>query len=85
MFLKGDPIKKTKCYNCQYCQKINPHGRNKRAHYYCEHPNQEHILEYFRRKKINKAPGYLGTGRGPYNVNPVKTAPAWCPENTKTE
>ncbi|MCX4300521.1 MAG: hypothetical protein OSJ73_26590, partial [Lachnospiraceae bacterium] len=42
--------------------------------------NQGYIQDYFREKRMNKMPGFLGYGARYSEAVPIKTAPAWCPE-----
>ena len=46
----------------------------------CSHPDQGYIQDYFREKRMNKMPGFLGYGARYSEAVPIKTAPAWCPE-----
>lgn len=75
-------MEKIRCSECEWCKKYQKLG-NKRAEYFCGHPAQGYIDDYFHKKRLQKAPGFLDYGR-PECV-PIKTSPAWCPRNRKDE
>ena len=60
---------KMKCKDCPYVKNI---GNS----VYCNHENQMHIIEYFIKNNMLKAPGFLGYCRKGF---PIKTSPKWCP------
>lgn len=68
-----------KCSGCQHCSGLRPIG-NTRTSFTCRHPDQGYINNYFREKRMQKMPGFLGFGARYSDAVPVKTAPAWCPK-----
>ncbi len=73
-----------KCSDCQHCSGLRPIG-NTRTSFTCSHPDQGYINNYFREKRMQKMPGFLGFGARYSDAVPVKTAPAWCPEKKVPE
>ena len=73
-----------KCSGCQHCSGLRPIG-NTRTSFTCSHPDQGYINNYFREKRMQKMPGFLGFGARYSDAVPVKTAPAWCPEKKVPE
>lgn len=73
---KKQPIK---CSECKHCDGHRRLG-NTRTSFYCEHPDQKHILDYFHEKGLSKMPGFLGFGEAYSDIVPIKTSPAWCPK-----
>lgn len=73
-----------KCSGCQHCSGLRPIG-NTRTSFTCSHPDQGYINNYFREKRMQKMPGFLGFGARYSDAVPVKTAPAWCPEKKGPE
>lgn len=73
-----------KCSGCQHCSGLRPIG-NTRTSFTCSHPDQGYINNYFREKRVQKMPGFLGFGVRYSDAVPVKTAPAWCPEKKVPE
>lgn len=53
---------------------------NTRASFSCEHPDHGYILDYFKKRRIQKMPGFLGYGKPFSGEVPIKTSPAWCPK-----
>lgn len=70
-------MNKIKCKECKYCHELKVY-RNTRSEYFCEHPNQKYINDYFEEKRMVKAPAFLAYGKSGEQV-PVKTSPKWCP------
>lgn len=68
-----------KCLECGYCSGLRRCG-NTRTGFICSHPDQGYIQDYFREKRMNKMPSFLGYGARYSEAVPIKTAPAWCPE-----
>ena len=64
--------------NCTGCLYLKGYRKpyNKRAAYYCSHPNQRYIAEYYRKNKLKSMPGFLGFGELSL---PRKRIPKWCP------
>ena len=73
-----------KCSGCQHCSGLRQIG-NTRTSFTCSHPDQGYINNYFREKRMQKMPGFLGFGARYSDAVPVKTAPAWCPEKKVPE
>ena len=73
-----------KCSSCQYCSGLRPVG-NTRTSFTCSHPDQGYINDYFREKRMQKMPGFLGFGAKYSHAVPIKTAPAWCPKKKAPE
>ena len=73
-----------KCSGCQHCSGLRPIG-NTRTSFTCSHPDQGYINNYFREKRMQKMPGFLGFGARYSDAVPVKTAPAWCPKKKVPE
>jgi hypothetical protein len=68
----------SKCM-CISCECLRSHKRlgNTRTEYYCGHENQRYIDAYYRQKKIQSMPGFIGFGKAEF---PRKTTPKWCPK-----
>lgn len=66
-----------RCKVCEYCYELKKTGNTKSA-FYCNHPNQRYIEDYFKKKRMVKAPGFLNYGNVGETV-PIKTSPKWCP------
>ena len=73
-----------KCSGCQHCSGLRPVG-NTRTSFTCSHPDHGYINDYFREKRMQKMPGFLGFGARYSDAVPIKTAPAWCPEKKASE
>ena len=67
---------------CPTCQNLKCYRKvgNSRTEYYCGHPDQRYIRDYFNEHKIKKMPGFLGFGHGQL---PLKRAVKWCPLDKK--
>lgn len=70
---------KIRCADCEHCKDGRPYG-NTKGSFYCEHPDQRYIMDYFETHKMKKMPGFLGFGKPFSSEVPVKTSPAWCPK-----
>ena len=68
-----------KCLECNYCVCMHMRG-NTRNEYFCKHPNQYYIHDYFAKHRLIKMPAFLGFGK---NRCPIKTSPRWCPYNAE--
>lgn len=64
-----------RCQTCPYVSAYRKQG-NSRTEYSCNHPDQEYIMEYFKKHKMVKMPGFLGFGHGKL---PLKRTVKWCP------
>ena len=77
-----------KCSECNHCSGLRCPGSTSTS-FTCSHPDQGYIQDYFREKRMNKMPGFLGYGARYSEAVPIKTSPAWCPEKkggkTKTK
>lgn len=76
MSSKKQPIK---CSDCEHCSGYRRIG-NTRTHFFCKHPDQRYINDYFMQKGIRKMLGFLGFGAVHSDTVPLKTSPAWCPK-----
>lgn len=47
-----------RCKVCEYCYELKKTGNTKSA-FYCNHPNQRYIEDYFKKKRMVKAPGFF--------------------------
>ena len=70
-------MNKCECDRCQYCR---GHRHSTRKGFHCEHPDQKHIDNYFKERKIQKMPGFIGFGENFSDVPVNKTTPKWCPK-----
>lgn len=71
------------CKTCIYC-KCYQTPNAYRYYFWCEHPNQKYIQDYFKKKRMVKSAGFLGFGKSiAENTLPIKKAPAWCPYKKK--
>ena len=70
--------RKIKCSNCNYCKGYKGSSAN-RYGFHCEHTDQQHIIDYFKKKNIKKMAGFIGHGKPYSNIPEIKTSPAWCP------
>lgn len=71
----GASVSSCQCPDCPFLQKYRKLG-NVRTEYYCNHPNQSAIGDYFSLHKIQKMSGFLGFGKDSF---PLKRTPKWCP------
>ena len=64
---------------CQTCPYLKGYRKptNSRTEYYCGHPDQKYIFDYFAKNKLRKSPGFLAFGHGQL---PMKRTVKWCPE-----
>ena len=63
-----------KCSGCQHCSGLRPIG-NTRTSFTCSHPDQGYINNYFREKRMQKMPGFLGFGARYSDADPEKKVP----------
>lgn len=69
---------KIKCSECEYCKLYHSRYGNWKS-CFCEHPDQEYIVQYFSDRDIRSMPGFIGyTGRND-SIVPCKNTPRWCP------
>ena len=73
-----------KCLECNHCSGLRRPGSTSTS-FTCSHPDQGYIQDYFREKRMNKMPGFLGYGARYSEAVPIKTSPAWCPEKKVPE
>ena len=77
--LNEKPKTNHKMLRINHCSGLRRPG-NTSTSFTCSHPDQRYIQDYFREKRMNKMPGFLGYGARYSEAVPIKTAPAWCPE-----
>lgn len=70
-------MKKCECDTCNYCSYTL---HSVRKGFFCNHPEQDYILNYFREKSIQKMPAFIGFGERFSDVPGNKTTPKWCPK-----
>lgn len=70
---------KIRCADCEYCEGVECKF-TARSSFYCQHPDKKHIYDYFKKHRMRKSPGLIGTGEPFLKEVPVKTSPAWCPK-----
>lgn len=46
---------------------------------FCEHPDQDYIMQYFNERDIRSMPGFIGYTGWNDNIVPCKYTPRWCP------
>lgn len=69
---------KIKCSECEYCKFYHSRYGNRKS-CFCEHPDQDYIMQYFNERDIRSMPGFIGyTGRNDSIVS-CKYTPRWCP------
>ena len=66
-----------RCDSCEYCKGLL---HDTRRGFMCNHPKQDNITAYFKKRKIKKMPGFIGFGEKFSKVPKNKTTPKWCPE-----
>lgn len=70
---------KCECDKCRCCRQERI---NKISQFICEHENQKHIEEFFKKMGYKYMPGFIGYGIG---VPDRKTTPKWCPKKIEEE
>ena len=71
-----------RCSECGYCREFRP-VRNTRSEFTCEHPDGDHIHQYFLKHKMQRMERFIAYGeRGSHEV-PLKTSPRWCPRKAE--
>nr|DAH23222.1 MAG TPA: hypothetical protein [Caudoviricetes sp.] len=68
-----------RCAECEYCKDFRRFA-NTRGSFFCEHPDQRYINQYFEEHKILKMQGFIGFGKRYEDKPSIKTSPAWCPK-----
>lgn len=68
-----------KCSDCKHCEGIRPFG-NSRKEFFCKHPDESYISDYYKIHDIKKLEGFLNFGKPWSDEVPLKTSPAWCPK-----
>lgn len=70
------------CKECPYKREYRRYG-NTTADVWCKHPDNDFIVEYFKKHHISKAFGFIGfvNSKG---VFPIKKSPKWCPLKKET-
>ena len=68
------------CKNCEHCSNKGGGINATRSSFYCEHPDQKYIREFYEKHKIYRAHGFIDFSK-PYEKEPaIKTSPKWCPK-----
>lgn len=68
-----------RCSECEYCKEAPSGTHSSRGSFYCKHPNQKFIKNYYKENRISRMVGFIDYGK-PYGHAPkLKTAPRWCP------
>ena len=70
------------CNKCEHCV---GYLHSTRRGFQCNHPNKSYINDYFRKNKIQKMPGFIGSGEKFAPVPKNKTTPKWCPKKSEGE
>lgn len=65
------------CKECPHKKILTKYG-NTTSSVYCEHPDQEYIVQYFDTHRISKMPGFIGFINSKREF-PIKKYPKWCP------
>ncbi len=69
---------KIKCSECDYCKLYHSRYGNRQS-CFCDHPDQEYIMQYFSDCDFWPLPGFIGyTGQND-SVVPCEYTPRWCP------
>lgn len=69
---------KIKCSECEHCKLYHSRYGN-RQRCFCEHPDQEYIIQYFSDRDIQSMPGFIGYTGWNDSIVPCKYTPRWCP------
>ena len=69
---------KIKCSECDYCKFYHSRYGNRKS-CFCEHPDQEFIMQYFSDRDIRSMPGFIGYTGWNDSIVPCKYTPRWCP------
>ena len=69
---------KIKCSECEHCKLYHSRYGN-RQRCFCEHPDQEYIIQYFSDRDIRSMPGFIGYTGWNDSIVPCKYSPRWCP------
>lgn len=72
-------MSKCECEKCEFLFKYKRFG-NARYAFYCHHPNQLSIIDYYKEKRILSMPGFLGFAEKGF---PKKQTSKWCPKEEK--
>lgn len=70
------------CANCEHCKVIK---YKKRLGFFCKHPEQLYIHEYFEKHRVSYAAGFLGYSKTDTRELLRKRIPKWCPEKKEVE
>lgn len=74
------------CKNCDYCKSGTNTvmvGTVKRKMFFCRHPNQRAIVNFFMSHALKGQVGYVGRGNLYADKPEVDGAPKWCPINRR--
>lgn len=69
---------KIKCSECDYCKLYHSRYGNRKS-CFCDHPDQEYIIQYFSDRDIRSMPGFIGYTGWNDSIVPCKFTPRWCP------
>lgn len=69
---------KIKCSECKYCKLYHSRYGNRQS-CFCDHPDQEYIMQYFSDRDIRSMPGFIGYTGWNDSIVPCKYTPRWCP------
>lgn len=72
-----------RCSKCEHCKEVSGSEYATRNNFYCKHPNQDYIREYYKKNRIYRAHGFIDFGRAFEHVPKLKTSPKWCPRKTE--
>ena len=67
------------CADCKYAEIGYRSSALGRAPVYCQHQNQEYIIEYCHNNRVGKMPGFICYTKRGTNELTIKTSPRWCP------
>ncbi len=82
--VRNTDLRKCPCADCEYMRDARKHAQN-RGEYFCAHPDQGSIAEYFEAHKILQQPGFIGFGKYCSNAPNRLTRPKWCPLTREAE
>lgn len=72
---------KIKCFECGLCEMYRgSYGMFSRGRFYCDHPDQDYINEFFNEHRLSSRPGFICYGTVGSDDIPLKTSPRWCPK-----
>lgn len=69
-------MKKCECNECQW---IKAKYHDSRISFYCKHPNNKYIQDFYEEHKLKSFPGFIGFSEAYVTKPKRKTTPKWCP------